>query len=119
MADRSYYCPETGTVQRIPEGTVFVGCCDQTELHRPATLQHLLADAFEAHSWEDRSGRDVMTVENAEYLALKVVREWLQGNAEQMQEQADLADGPTARTILIVKTDTIQQLAYAAAPDAD
>lgn len=84
----------------------------------PAILEYLLADAFDRWSYEDRAGREVISVEAAQRVAMETFQGWLLAKAAARQDTADNAPDLTARTMLLIRVDTIQQLVLEAAPDA-
>ena len=86
---------------------------------RPKTLEQRLLDAFEKWSWYDRSDHEVIRTLKAKEVALQAFGQWLEDVAQDRQGHADRAPDQTARTVMLVRVDTIQQLVLEAAPDAD
>lgn len=75
------------------------------------SLRQRLADAFDTHSWEDSAGDDVLYANDAEKSALSVFAEWLRERVAERQRVADELSEPTARTIALVRVDTLERLA--------
>lgn len=85
---------------------------------RPATLEQMLLAAF-----KERAKRDplpyILRIETAQQIALDTFLVWLHQQSQRYIDAANAAQVLAAYRTMMLQCDVVQELIFAAAPDAD